>query len=1376
MAKAGTVKRHPAPKTGAKRISRSEARTTEPNAREVLSSPPDFFAGGGEMTGLIRQTDWSRTPLGPIETWPQSLRTTVSLCLASNFPINIIWGPEHTQIYNDGYRVVCGEVHPRALGEDYSVTWASAWPAIGESFERALAGETMYLENQRMFLKRLNGALEETFFTFSHSPIRDESGGVGGLFHPVTETTATMLAERRTRALRELSASLGIATDEGEVAKRAVEVLSRFEFDLPFLLFYAFDPQTGFYRLTAQHGIAPGRLATPLSLERDAASPWPFTEALAVLRIVEVNNLPAILQGDPCGPYEEPPNRAFVVPIVVPAAEWPPAVVIAAVSPRLPFNDAYRSFFELLGVTISGALATVRAREDERKRAEALAEIDWAKTAFFSNVSHEFRTPLTLMLGPLEDALAGSDLPAGERERLDVAHRNSLRLLKLVNTLLDFSRIEAGRAQASYAPSDLAGLTAEFASNFRSTCEKAGVDLVVDCPPLPEPVHVDRDMWEKVVLNLVSNAFKFTFGGRIEVRLKARADAAELVVRDTGVGVPPAEVPRLFERFHRIEGQKGRSYEGSGIGLALVQELVRLHGGTISAKSKVGKGTTFTVTLPFGTKHLPADRIAGVPGLASTSLRPEAFVQEALRWLPDAATPSEPTYRAVQASAPSLIPMGSRPHVLVADDNSDMRDYMRHLLDGYYRVETVADGQTALDAIGRHRPDIVLADVMMPGLDGFGLLREIRANPDLKTAPVILVSARAGEEARLEGLEAGADDYLTKPFSARELIARIDGQLQLARVRGEAGEATKEEARTLEILNRVGSIVAAELDLERAVQAVTDAATQLTGAAFGSFFYNVLDEHGESYMLYALSGASREAFSKFPLPRKTAVFGPTFSGERIIRSDDILQDPRYGRNDPFHGMPEGHLPVRSYLAAPVISRSGEVLGGLFFAHPEASIFTERSERLLMGIAAQAAMAIDNGRLYQAAQAEIAQRSQAEQALRESEERLRHANTELTQRVSEFKAANVEVQDARRAALNLMEDALQSRQATETLNAQLQASEEKLREGERRFRKMVDALPTPIYTTDAEGCLTHFNPAAAEFSGRVPELGTDTWCVSSKLYHADGTPMPHDESPMAIALKEGRIIRGEEAILERPDGSRLWYVPYPTPMRDAAGRIVGGINMLVDITERKQAEQRQQFLMNELNHRVKNTLATVQSIAAQSLKGASDRELRTTFDARLISLSRTHDLLSRETWKSASLRELLLLELEPYRSEQGTRFVLEGPEITVNPKAALALGLAFHELATNAAKYGALSKPIGQVRVVWDVLKSSEPSTLRLKWTETGGPPVKKTGRKGFGTIVIERGLSMDLDGEVHVDFNPSGLVFTVDIPWLLRVEDLIDGQ
>jgi PAS domain S-box-containing protein len=1356
------------PATNAGSNLRPEARRAEPPARDT-SAPLDFLAGGGEMGRLIRQTDWSRTSLGPLDRWPQSLRSAISICLGSRFPIVLYWGTEFVVLYNDAYAQILANKHPRALGKPCSEVWAEIWDVIGPMLQSVVAtGEATWSDNQLLILQR-HGFPEECYFSFSFSPIRSEDDRVGGIFTAVIEHTEQVMGERRVAALRDLGTRGTEAKTAEEACAIAAETLAKHPQDIPFALIYLIDGEHA--RLVGEAAAGMGEAISPLVVElggsTTAATGWPLTTAMHSETMQVIKKIASRFPSVPSGPWPDPPHTAVVLPIPSNKAHQIVGFLVAGISSRLKLDDRYRDFLGLTVTQIGTAIANARAYEEERKRAEALAAIDQAKTQFFSNVSHEFRTPLTLMLGPLGDALEDESLGSMaemQRERLRVAHRNSLRLLKLVNTLLDFSRIEADRAQASYAPSDLAALTAELSSNFRSACEKAGIKLVVDCPPLPEPVHVDRDMWEKIVLNLVSNAFKFTLGGRIEVRLKARADAAELVVRDTGVGVPPAEVPRLFERFHRIEGQKGRSYEGSGIGLALVQELVRLHGGTIGAKSKLGKGTAFTVTLPFGTKHLPAGRIAGDQALASTSLRAEAFVQEALRWLPDAATGSEPAYRAAQATAPSLIPMEARPHILVADDNSDMRDYMRRLLDGHYRVETVADGQAALDVIDRRRPDIVVADVMMPGLDGFGLLREIRANPDLKTAPVILVSARAGEEARLEGLAAGADDYLTKPFSARELIARIGGQLQLARVRRQADETAEEEARTLEILNRVGSIVAAELDLERAVQAVTDAATQLTGAAFGSFFYNVLDEHGESYMLYTLSGASREAFSKFPLPRNTAVFGPTFNGEGIIRSDDILQDSRYGRNDPYHGMPEGHLPVRSYLAAPVISRSGEVLGGLFFGHPEAGIFTERSERLLLGIAAQAAIAIDNGRLYQAAQAEIAQRSQAEQALRESEERLRHANTELAKRVGEFKAANAEVQDARRAALNLMEDALQSRQATEALNTQLQASEEKLRAGERRFREMVDALPTAIYTTDAEGCLTHFNPAAAKFSGRVPELGTDRWCVSWKLYHADGTPMPHDECPMAIALKEGRTIRGTEAILERPDGTRLWFVPYPTPMRDAAGQVVGGVNMLVDITERKQAEQRQQLLMNELNHRVKNTLATVQSIAAQSLKGASGRELRTTFDARLISLSRTHDLLSRETWESASLRELLLLELEPYRSVERTRFVIDGPELTVNPKAALALGLAFHELATNAAKYGALSKPAGQVRVVWDVLKSSEPKTLRLKWTETGGPPVKKTGRKGFGTIVIQRGLSMDLDGEVHVDFNPNGLVFTVDIP------------
>ncbi|MEP7245518.1 MAG: ATP-binding protein [Gammaproteobacteria bacterium] len=750
-----------------------------------------FLAGHGEMAALIRQKDWSHTPLGPLEDWPQSLRTTVSLCLASNFPINIVWGAEHTQIYNDGYRVACGEAHPRALGENYSVTWASAWPAIGEPFARALAGETSYLQNQRMFLTR-NGYLEETFFTFSHSPIRDESGGIGGLFHPVTETTATMLAERRTRALRDLGTSLGAASDEADLAARVLSVLARFEFDLPFVLFYQLDPGTSAFRLVTKDAAAMAARGAPTCLAAGATSPGPFADALRSSQMIEVRDLSSTLEGWYSGPYEEPPNRAFVLPIPVPGAQRTPAVIVAGASPRLPMDESYRSFYDLLVVTISSALATVRAREDERRRAEALAEIDRAKTAFFSNVSHEFRTPLTLMLGPLEDTIADTSLPEHTRDQLQLAHRNSLRLLKLVNSLLDFSRIEAGRVKASYEDADLPALTRDLASTFRSAIERAGLHLVVECDALPEPVYVDRDMWEKIVLNLLSNAFKFTLQGSIGVRLLAKESGVVLEVADTGVGVPKDEIPRLFERFHRVAGSQGRSQEGSGIGLALVQELGKLHGASIDVTSEVGQGTTFRLHVPYGHSHLPKEQIKTSNTLPSTVIGAQAFVQEALRWLPD--TPESEATRAVPLDrSVSVIDKrfattaGAR--ILLADDNADMRDYVRSLLEPHYVIHAAADGNEALATARRVRPDLILSDVMMPKLDGFGLLARIRSDESLRNTPIILLSARAGEEARIEGLDAGADDYLIKPFSARELLVRVGSLLQLRQMRQSAEEA-----------------------------------------------------------------------------------------------------------------------------------------------------------------------------------------------------------------------------------------------------------------------------------------------------------------------------------------------------------------------------------------------------------------------------------------------------------------------------------------------------------------------------------------------------------------------------------------------------------
>jgi PAS domain S-box-containing protein len=369
-----------------------------------------------------------------------------------------------------------------------------------------------------------------------------------------------------------------------------------------------------------------------------------------------------------------------------------------------------------------------------------------------------------------------------------------------VNTLLDFSRIEAGRVQALYEPTDLAGFTADLASVFRSAIERAGLRLVVDCAPPRDPVFVDRDMWEKVVLNLLSNALKFTLEGEIAVGLRQVDDLVHLTVTDTGIGIPAEELPRVFERFHRVRTAGGRTHEGTGIGLALAQELVRLHGGRIEVASKPGGGSRFTVAIPIGMAHLPRDQI-GVPNtLASTALGAAPFIEEAMRWLPgdteQSASPARPDGDERAAGEAAVAPRSQRAEpatrILVVDDNADMRDYITRLLSARWTVRAVADGRQALAEAQAQPPELIISDIMMPGLDGFELLAELRANPRTRTVPTILLSARAGEESRIEGLEAGADDYLVKPFSARELTARVEGTLALARSRRDTEAALRE--------------------------------------------------------------------------------------------------------------------------------------------------------------------------------------------------------------------------------------------------------------------------------------------------------------------------------------------------------------------------------------------------------------------------------------------------------------------------------------------------------------------------------------------------------------------------------------------------------
>lgn len=469
------------------------------------------------------------------------------------------------------------------------------------------------------------------------------------------------------------------------------------------------------------------------------------------------------------------------------------------------------------------------ANQSLRDANTKLGELGAAKTAFFSNVSHEFRTPLTLMLGPLESALINPDSGLS-RADLSAVHRNALRLLRLVNSLLDFSRLEAGRVDVLFVPTQLGPLTAGLAGSFQSLLDDAGLRLVVDCPPLPAPVYVDSAQWEKIVLNLISNAFKFTFAGQIEVRQKWCDDHVELSVSDTGTGIPEHELAHIFERFRRVEGAKGRSFEGTGIGLSLVSELAKLHGGSVSVKSVLGLGSTFVVSIPTGSGHLPPERVLEQGRAADDNELLDSHLLEARQWLRSGSAP--PTLQNELAERPSLVQaVGAVPRrkLLVVDDNADMRDYIVRLLSTEWDVRAAVNGRDGLDAAIVERPDLVLSDVMMPEMDGVQLLSALRAHEATRTVPVILLSARAGEEARLVGLETGADDYLVKPFAARELLARVRTQLEVARVREMAAVAARTLAETRAQL--VAELEQTNSELQESYRALTATQAQLIQAA-----------------------------------------------------------------------------------------------------------------------------------------------------------------------------------------------------------------------------------------------------------------------------------------------------------------------------------------------------------------------------------------------------------------------------------------------------------------------------------------------------------------------------------------------------------------
>lgn len=741
---------------------------------------PEFLSGGGEMGERMRTFNWTNTPLGDPEHWEQSLKTCVRIMLTSSQPIWIGWGNELIKLYNDPYKAIVGGKHPEALGQPAAIVWREIWKDIDPLLRRVMEkNEGTYVERQLLIMER-NGYPEETYYTFSYTPVPGDKGGTAGMLCANTDDTSLVLSERQLAALTDLGKHLLNAANDSEVYRKAMEVFEQHRKDFPFAALYGVSHEGNLLLRreklpdTLPESLATARINT--ALQAGTLPEW--KEVLQTGKPVVVTNIRNRIAELPVGPWEDAPDKALILPISQTHLKVPLALLLVGINPYRQLDAKYERFFQLIADQIATAIANVRALDEERKRAAELEELDKTKTAFFSNISHEFRTPLTLMLGPLEEMMSASDghLNANERQRVETTHRNALRLLKLVNTLLDFSRLESGRQKAFYTPVDLPAYTKNVASNFRSIIEKAGLELRVTVDTFPEPAYVDRIMWEKMVFNLLSNAFKYTLKGSISLSLFFRENQAVLEVEDTGVGIPDNELPHMFERFHRVQNTAGRTYEGTGIGLSLVKELVSLHGGSISVQSIEGEGSLFRITIPTGKDHLPPGQIVDNVTYHDDILS-DIYVKEASVLLETVSAENRSN---------GVLPVDKsikQPTVLVVDDNADMRDHIQTLLRKTYHVVTAKNGREALNLLPSVNPSLILSDIMMPVMDGIQLLKEVKDNPQTAQLPVVLLTARAGEESKIEGYETGADDYLVKPFSSKELLARIGSQLKIASTR-----------------------------------------------------------------------------------------------------------------------------------------------------------------------------------------------------------------------------------------------------------------------------------------------------------------------------------------------------------------------------------------------------------------------------------------------------------------------------------------------------------------------------------------------------------------------------------------------------------------
>ncbi|HTK21748.1 MAG TPA: ATP-binding protein [Mucilaginibacter sp.] len=756
---------------------------------EQTDSTLQFLAGGGENGALIRSFDWSKTALGDPAYWPKSLKTCVRIILTSRQPMFVWWGKELINIYNDAYQTIVGGRHPQALGQPAIEVWKEIWHEIQPRVDQSLnKNEGTYDEALLLIMER-NGYPEETYYTFSYSPVPGDDSNPEGIICANTDDTDRIIGERQLRTLKDLGKAYINCKSNKDIFDSTINALKENTADFPFAMIYQADEDNEVFTLAGLTEIVDTGIA-PISFEKGKNRPWFQKNGASGHYHVELlKQIPANL---PKGCWPISPFQAIAMPITKSGQNNLYGWLVVGLNPYRLLDEKYTSFFQLVTDQIASGIGNIRVYEEEQKRLLSLMEIDKAKTVFFNNVSHEFRTPLTLMLGPLEEMLHNADsLPKHIHDNIASTYRNSQRLLKLVNSLLEFSRIEAGRVQACYQPVDLCALTTDLASGFRSIIEKAGLKYHVECRDFNSTVYVDKEMWEKIVLNLLSNAFKYTLKGQISVSLSHEGKNAVLQVKDSGVGIPKSELPRMFERFHRVPNVVGRTHEGTGIGLSLIHELVKMHHGEISVESKEGAGSTFTVRIPVGKEHLPHSQVIEIAETVTISSLKDVFIEEASSLLSTDAKSNGQGHHANTATYADAI-LDHSVHILVVDDNADMRAYLQRIIEPYFFVTMASNGKEALERIQESIPTLIVSDFMMPVMNGKELLKTIRNTPSISRLPFILLSARAGEEARIDGLEAGADDYLVKPFSGKELITRIRSHVTIAKARNHAEELLKQ--------------------------------------------------------------------------------------------------------------------------------------------------------------------------------------------------------------------------------------------------------------------------------------------------------------------------------------------------------------------------------------------------------------------------------------------------------------------------------------------------------------------------------------------------------------------------------------------------------